>query len=56
MLEKYRLVLDPPIELLGSHPPSATQCLGSPEVLLATPRVAWAPCQIQPGIEYFGDL
>ena len=56
MLERYSLVLDPSIELLGWHPLSATQCWGGPEVLLATPHVAWAPCQIQPGIDSFGDI
>ena len=55
MLEHYSLFLDPPIELLGWHPPSTTRCWGGLGVLLGTPHLAWAP-KLQLGIYSFGDL
>ncbi len=49
------LLLDPPIEQLDRHPPSATRCWGGPGFLPDT-YVAWSPFQLQHGIDSCGDL
>ena len=53
MLGQYSLVLDPPIEQLDRHPPSASRCKCCPGVLPHT-QVDCAPVQLQQGFDSFG--